>query len=216
MWQRLCVVAVISTALVMVSLVISSAIAADAKALLPRDKALLSAAERGRAADVRSLLLQGANPNCREPKEDRTALMLAAGRGHLEAVMALLDKGVNVRLTDSAGRTALAHACFRGHGEIAKLLVDESTHIFIGESIKAGIDGRVNDLKRLAEAGANPNARTEDGITSLMAASAFGHADAVGFLLEKGADLSAASASGTWRSSRPSIGSSARAAPWPP
>ena len=69
---------------------------------------LAVAAQAGDAAKVRSLLDSGANPN----DYDRTysALMYAAGNGHVEATRTLLARGANVDHRDHNGDRALLWA----------------------------------------------------------------------------------------------------------
>ncbi len=74
------------------------------------------------------LLDAGANPNAafNEPNfvEDgqRTALMLASSRGHLEMARLLVERGAQVDTSNEEGETALSLAIKNGHAEIQELL----------------------------------------------------------------------------------------------
>lgn len=59
----------------------------------------------------------------REKEEQQTALVLAARRGHLGTVQALIRQRASVDLADKNGLTALMWACKRGYDAIIPLLV---------------------------------------------------------------------------------------------
>ncbi len=69
------------------------------------DPALLSAAKKGRTAEIRTLLARGANLESRD-KQGRTPLMLAAANGREETVRFLLDRGSQADARDRLGWTA--------------------------------------------------------------------------------------------------------------
>jgi ankyrin repeat protein len=104
---------------------------------------LCDAVQNGTAADVRQLLAAGADPNEIEEAGDVTPLMLAAERGDLEMVKALVDGGadVNALAEDLSGdldefsfldeafasaelhaMTALLYAVLYGHADVKKYL----------------------------------------------------------------------------------------------
>jgi ankyrin repeat protein len=85
--------------------------------------ALKRAAAEGRLGMVEQLLALGAVPD-HAPAVDggRTALMLACGAGHREAVRALIRAGADVDRQDALGRTALNHAVDGGRQELARWL----------------------------------------------------------------------------------------------
>lgn len=88
-------------------------------------------------------------------------LLAAAAAGNVDRVGELLDRGVNVEVTNAVGATPLMWAALNGRSEVVELLL-----------------GR----------GANVNARTKAGVTALGAAVSEGHADVVKILLARGAD----------------------------
>lgn len=91
-------------------------------------------------------------------KED---FLAAARKGDVEAVKALLAKGVDVNTKTEYGATALAYACDKGHTAVVKLLLEN---------------------------GADPNSRdTFYQATPITWASMKGHAEIVRLLLDKGA-----------------------------
>jgi GNAT superfamily N-acetyltransferase len=90
-----------------------------------RGSALLQAARAGDVEAVYQLLDAGAPPNAREAETGATALHLAASRGWLDVVDALVGwVPVDKHARDARGRTALG-ACIEGTGDlvVAKVLV---------------------------------------------------------------------------------------------
>jgi len=59
----------------------------------------------------------------------RTALHLAAERGHLDVVLSLLEGEINVDHQDIDGRSALHDACYEGHAAIVLLLVQKGADL---------------------------------------------------------------------------------------
>jgi ankyrin repeat protein len=57
--------------------------------------------------------------------------------------------------------------------------------------IKASKEGRLEEVTRLLNSGADVNGRDKEGDTALMGASFWGHLDVVKLLLEKGASVNA-------------------------
>ncbi|MGE0129959.1 MAG: ankyrin repeat domain-containing protein [Blastocatellales bacterium] len=99
---------------------------------------LLSAAKKGDAAAVKSLLAKGADVNAKT-RYNQTPLMFAAQHGHIEIVKTLLDAGADLNVTDTFYKsvTALSAAADKGHAEIVKLLLEKGakskeTALFIG------------------------------------------------------------------------------------
>ena len=82
----------------------------------------LTYAELGGTRIVELYLRGGMDPNVTDPM-GRTALMKAAGGGHLETVQTLLAAGADPHLKDAfTGQTAASLARQHGHAEIVRLL----------------------------------------------------------------------------------------------
>jgi hypothetical protein len=128
---------------------------------------LFLAAQVGRADFAEELLASGADPKFTEPGGD-TSLAMAAFNCRLEVAKALLSYG------------ALANAA-NVHGETALIFASHTC-----------VDGKMVQL--LLDAGADPNSKTTNGVTSLMAAA--GNPLNAEELLKAGADPSVKNESG--------------------
>jgi ankyrin repeat protein len=124
-----------------------------------------------------------------------------AGRGELETVKKVIEKGGKVDKLDVAGQTALMWASESGQIEVVKYLIEKGANVNAVSSkygrgtplIYAASAGRFETVKYLVENGANINATTpSQNETALIWAVAQGHTDVVKYLLEKGADKSIA------------------------
>lgn len=89
----------------------------------PQCAALLSAAARGPASAVESLLAGGADPMCLS-EDWQTPLALACKAGRLRAAKALLRAGCPLDERDMDRATALMLAAGSGHGQVAKMLIE--------------------------------------------------------------------------------------------
>jgi ankyrin repeat protein len=98
-----------------------------------------------------------------------TPLHLAAARGELEQMKALLAEGPPIEAINGKDRTALYEASKRGRTAVVSLLLEH---------------------------GANPNRKAAQGYTPMLAAAERGHADTLAVLLSHGADLTARCESG--------------------
>jgi serine/threonine-protein phosphatase 6 regulatory ankyrin repeat subunit B len=128
--------------------------------------ALWLAASEGKT-DVMKILLQKHADASNSRSDGITALMTASVGGHVDAVKFLLENGADATATDKDGLTALLNAAEKGSVEVLKLL---ATH--------------VNDPKYL-------DIMSNTGFNALIIAAAHGHADAIEYLIEAGADVAA-------------------------
>ena len=75
--------------------------------------------------DIRHLRLQmlqqGFAPDSAD-YDGRTALMLAAAKGHADVAVALISAGADVMVKDNLKRNPLVEACVYGHTDIIELL----------------------------------------------------------------------------------------------
>jgi ankyrin repeat protein len=145
-------------------------------------------------------LNQGADINYRDPKTGFTPFMLAADKGNLECVTALLKAGADVNAAHDLGTDALMLAAYSNHAEVIKILLQFGanvkaidTHNQMTALMYAAQEGNVDAVKLLLASGANPNnACTDEGATSLFLAAQDGHCEVVKTLLASGANPNAA------------------------
>jgi ankyrin repeat protein len=112
-----------------------------------------------------------------------TPLLLLAGTHRTDAARALLDAGALADQTDDDGITILGWAAISNRVEMARLLIEHGadvnhidkkgmTPLLYAASIDFG-DSAMIEL--LLKAGANPKARTREGMTALHLARQYGH-----------------------------------------
>lgn len=141
-------------------------------------------------------------------QDGKTALMLAAERGHTSIVDMLLAhaeehgmRQLNLTAADS-GDTALMLASFHGHVRVVESLLAASAALEVpsrsGDTalMAAAIAGHDAIVQRLLDAGANVDARNAVGRTPLMFAAVAGQPSTVESLLRHGADVDAQDAEG--------------------
>ena len=168
------------------------------------------AAMKGDRARLRVLLQQKADVNA--PQADgATAIEWAAYRNDLEMADLLIAAGANVKLANRDGVTPLWLASENGSARmIGKLIeagADPNERQPNGETplMMAARNGNLAALKFLLDHRANVNLKEDlRGTTALMWAAEQMHADAVKLLVERGAEVAAATAPDT-RNSRLNI-----------
>jgi ankyrin repeat protein len=151
--------------------------------------ALHYAASDGNGADmVRALLAHGAHPNPRTTRDAReyvyagvnltgaTPLFLAASRGNVETVRALLAGGADPFITTEKGTAPLHVATWGGSPYFRDWTEDEKKNLF-------------DITKLLVELGSDVNSAGEHGWTALHGAAYKGVDAVVRFLVEHGARL---------------------------
>ena len=74
------------------------------------------------AATVEVLLRAGADPDLVDTGEGWSALMFAAGEGHVEVVRTLLAHGADPSLRDEDGDQAADHASNNEHATVVRML----------------------------------------------------------------------------------------------
>lgn len=109
-----------------------------------------------------------------------TALMLAAYKGNLPAVEALLARDVVV---NRPGWTALHYAAATGNNAIAQLLLDRSAYIDAESPngttpiMMAAKNGHIYTVKLLLDSGADATLKNQSGMTAIDFAAKFEHHD---------------------------------------
>ncbi len=140
----------------------------------------------------------GANPNALSGHCGETLLMIAALKGNLEALHALIKAGADLNAKDNHGQTPLMYAINGRHLEALHALIkagadlnakdnDGYTPLHIAEMY---LDSPI--FIALIKAGPDLNAKNKYGQTPLMTAVVRGHSTKhINVLIEAGADLNA-------------------------
>jgi ankyrin repeat protein len=163
----------------------------------------------GNPKEKQDVQLKGRYPFLRDvyTGEPTLDLVVAAGKGDLPRVEALLAQGVDVKARDDKGRTALMAACRNNELEVAKILLvrgadlnasDVTGATALNEAVSAVVKdpkeedgwrwGNPEIIRLLLESGAQVNAQ-EEGWTPLMTAVSHGKDDIVSMLLQRGANV---------------------------
>ncbi|KAK9903334.1 hypothetical protein WJX75_003130 [Coccomyxa subellipsoidea] len=156
-----------------------------------RTNQFLYAASQGDVAKIRQMLHQGFAPDSAD-YDSRTALMLAAAKGHADVAVALISAGADVSAKDSLNRNALMEACIHGHADIVELLRRQGATLgqdrvaMASQLCTCVFEGDLPLLRRLVSAGAPADAGDYDKRTALHIAAAEGNTAAVRLLVEEG------------------------------
>eukprot|EP00931_Biecheleriopsis_adriatica_P050604 TRINITY_DN29312_c0_g1_i1.p1 TRINITY_DN29312_c0_g1~~TRINITY_DN29312_c0_g1_i1.p1 ORF type:complete len:919 (-),score=201.15 TRINITY_DN29312_c0_g1_i1:93-2801(-) len=124
-------------------------------------------------------------------------LLTACGKGLLELVRLLLEKGVSLNCTRKDGWTPLMAACSAGHVSVAETLLERSATIDATAPdgftalMEACTGGHKEVVSLLLEKGAGASMTTPSGSTPVVLASIHGHAPIVELLLKRGEDAMA-------------------------
>ena len=157
-------------------------------ALLSGESPVMTAARTGDPQVLELLLAAGGDPNARAAR-GQTALMWAAAQQHAEAVGVLLDHGADVHARSETWSQVMA---VPPHSSPANQ--QDVPH---GGNTALMFAARVGDLvsaRLLVEAGADVDDEDASGASAAVFAAHSGFGDLVEFLLDEGADASAAGA----------------------
>ncbi|MEZ6096970.1 MAG: ankyrin repeat domain-containing protein [Pirellulaceae bacterium] len=132
--------------------------------------------------------------NSRWGERDETPLHVAARRRRCSAIEILLAAGANVDAVTAGGKTAFAHAVRRGFDDVAAILIDANCDQKLAAADQfavAVVLGRLDEAKKILES-ANV-ARTGNPEEDRLLADVAGRSsiEAVRFLIDAGADLTA-------------------------
>jgi ankyrin repeat protein len=142
---------------------------------------------------LQSLLATNGNTELRR-EDGKTALMLAAARGHKSLAILLLSAGAIIDEWDRGGETALILAAANGHESVVNLLLKSGAEVDRSGNGKtalmsAAAHGHESVVNLLLQRGAKVDQRGMDGETSLTLAAAGGHESIVNLLLEGGGEV---------------------------
>jgi ankyrin repeat protein len=170
-----------------------------------RETPVLSAARTGNVEVMKLLLAHGGDANAKEPGRGQTALMWAAAERHAPITRVLIEHGADVKAKTIPVRTAgPGRGTFGGlGGGMGGASNGANGYTALLFAARAG---DLASVRLLADAGANVNDASADGMSALVLATVRAHVDVALFLLEKGADANLAGAgftalhwaSGSW------------------
>lgn len=128
----------------------------------------------------------------KQSRQDGLALISASERGDVEAVKALLDKGVYIHAQDSKGRCALVAAAYGNQLEVADILIAAGADVNMkDDTIQSAYlistmesAEHLQLLKKLLKAGADVHCTDSDNGTGLIRASDRGYVETVKELLK--------------------------------
>ena len=137
---------------------------------------------------VEALLNEGVNMETVDDEMKKTALYWAAEKGHLDILVALIEKGANVNHADDFKSTPLLMAAEEGHVDVVRALIDSGANIDNADNydttplISAAQFGNTEVVRVLVDAGANIEHTNKDGKTALDVAQYMGDYDVVEIL----------------------------------
>ncbi|XP_019727564.1 ankycorbin isoform X2 [Hippocampus comes] len=166
------------------------------------DERLLAAVEHGEVEKVASLVAKkGASP-IKLDSEGKSALHLAASRGHIDCLAVLLSHGADPTVADAAGLNPLHLAAKNNHAECCKRLIQSKCPVDSVDSSgrsalhHAALGGKIQTVQFLCELKSAVNLKDADGHSPLLLAAKHGHAEVCITLLDCGAEISTSDNSG--------------------
>lgn len=163
------------------------------------DEDLIEAIRNEDVAGVEALLKKGARVRTADQQGDKP-IQIAAGRGNIDIVRALIGAGADVNESGSdatAGLTPLHRAVSQGDLDVVELLLDNGADVNVNTSsfdtpfISAVRRGHRDITELLASRGADPNAANNQGNTPLHLAASYGDTEMTRLLIEMGANVNA-------------------------
>lgn len=145
--------------------------------------ALLVAMSSGKLDVADVLISSGANLASKDPA-GYTPLHMAVQSGDLDLVKKLIAKGADVNVKSNKGAAATGRGGAGGRGRV--ILVGEQTPLLL-----AARANRLEIMRALVAAGADPAPSAQDGATLLMAAAGSGRVEVVQYAYELSPDLKA-------------------------
>ncbi|XP_029649007.1 histone-lysine N-methyltransferase EHMT2 isoform X2 [Octopus sinensis] len=159
-------------------------------------KSLYNPCKEGDLAKVIYMLVDGADPNKRDPdNDDQTAVHAAAINGHLAILHVLIQAGGNIHIVDGRLNNAIIYACENNHLPIVKFLVQAGAQIDVkGEDgmtcLHMAAKGGYIDLMEflLSTRKADVNVQDDGGWTPIIWAAEHRNVESAKFLVQRGAD----------------------------
>uniref|UniRef100_UPI00398F1A16 uveal autoantigen with coiled-coil domains and ankyrin repeats isoform X2 n=1 Tax=Pristiophorus japonicus TaxID=55135 RepID=UPI00398F1A16 len=159
------------------------------------DDRLMKAVEKGDADKVTSVLAKRGLTSTKLDVEGRSAFHVAAAKGDVPCINAMLSHGVDVAAIDASGRSVLHLAARHGQSLCLQRLLQQNCPVdnvdLQGRSAlhEAAVAGCVSCLKLLLDHEATVNVKDGDGRTPLVLATQMCHPAVCRLLLDRGADI---------------------------
>ncbi|XP_065601954.1 ankyrin repeat domain-containing protein 24 [Cyrtonyx montezumae] len=159
------------------------------------DEKLLQAVDYNDAGRVASLLVRKGLVPTKLDSEGKSAFHLAATRGNVDCLDAMLAHGVDAMTKDSSGYTALHLASKHGHPQCVSKLLQASCPVDVADSSgqtalhHAAISGCISCSEILCDYKASLNIKDKGGCTPLILAAKMSHSELCQYLLHRGAAI---------------------------
>ncbi|XP_009470263.1 PREDICTED: LOW QUALITY PROTEIN: ankyrin repeat domain-containing protein 24 [Nipponia nippon] len=166
---------------------------ADSQDWTKNDEKLLQAVDYNDAGRVTSLLVRKGLVPTKLDSEGKSAFHLAAMRGNVDCLEAMLAHGVDAMTKDSSGYTALHLASKHGHPQCVSKLLQASCPVDVADGSgrtalhHAAVSGCISCLEILCDFKAPLNIKDKDGSTPLILAAKMSHSELCRYLLHRGA-----------------------------
>ncbi|KAM8986674.1 ankyrin repeat domain-containing protein 24 isoform 1-T1 [Ara ararauna] len=157
------------------------------------DEKLLQAVDYNDAGRVTSLLVRKGLVPTKLDSEGKSAFHLAAMRGNVDCLEAMLAHGVDAMTKDSSGHTALHLASKHGHPQCVSKLLQASCPVDVADGSgrtalhHAAFSGCISCSEILCDFKAPLNIKDKDGSTPLILAAKMSHSELCRYLLHRGA-----------------------------
>ena len=165
----------------------------ELKELEAAKESIHAAAELGNIKAVKHHLAAGTDVDTKI-KDESTPLHKATYKGHKKIVELLIAKGADVNAIDNGNGTALDYALFHNHVEIASILRKHGSKASLISDkliLELATKGDYETLKQKLAAGANANAKNDDGETLLHYAARACEKEIADLLINNGAIVNA-------------------------
>lgn len=159
------------------------------------DEKLLQAVDYNDAGKVASLLVRKGLVPTKLDSEGKSAFHLAATRGNVDCLEAMLAHGVDAMTKDSSGYTALHLASKHGHPQCVSKLLQASCPVDVADSSgqtalhHAAMSGCISCSEILCDYKAPLNIKDKNGCTPLILAAKMSHSELCQYLLHRGAAI---------------------------
>ncbi|XP_069734334.1 ankyrin repeat domain-containing protein 24 [Phaenicophaeus curvirostris] len=165
----------------------------DSQDWTKNDEKLLQAVDYNDAGKVTSLLVRKGLVPTKLDSEGKSAFHLAAMRGNVDCLEAMLAHGVDAMTKDSSGYTALHLASKHGHPQCVSKLLQASCPVDVADGSgqtalhHAAVSGCISCSEILCDFKAPLNIKDKDGFTPLILAAKMSHSELCRYLLQRGA-----------------------------